>query len=346
MSKTINLSEQDVIGLLEEWSSISGVTLEPTNRQGASNTTYIINSPAGKFILKLYGDSTLTTQIQYEHSLLAYLQQVDLSFAVPAPLQALSGETLVWSNRNDTPLRVALLPFLPGQPAERQNLRHTRAAGQALGELHRTLAGFDPKGQLAQLPSWGDLYHIHPLVADPLEVTQLLGLTSNQEAHLIKTLTEVISASPYLYKTLPVQTIHADYLSANILLEDDQVVGILDFEFATIDLQLMDYICGLDHFTSFPWQELPRWEFIQAFSAGYRENILLTPLEVEAITTAWRLQWASSIVYWTGWLREGKGSQQSALDAVAKLLLLEEWFEDKATALLNCLTGSEIDCYQ
>ena len=343
MSKITNLSEQDVIELLEAWSFISGATLEATNRQGANNTTHVINTPAGKFILKLYGDSTLTTQIEYEHTLLAYLQQADLSFAIPAPMPALSGQTLVKVKKEDTQLRVALLPFLLGQPMERQNLSHTRAAGQALGELHHVLVGFDPKGKLAQLPSWGNLNHIHPLITDPLEVTQLLPLTSNQQVRLVKTLTEVILASPQLYKKLPVQTIHADYLSPNILVEADRVVGILDFEFATTDLRLLDYICGLDHFASFPWQELPRWQFIQAFSAGYKENVSLTQFEIEAITTAWRLQWASSIVYWTGWLCEGKGNQQSALDAVAKLLLLEEWLEDNTPALLNCLTNSEID---
>ena len=335
MSKILHLSEPDVIELLEEWSFISGATLEPTNQQGASNTTYIIDAPAGKFILKLYGDSTLTTQIQYEHSLLAYLQQADLSFAIPAPVPALSGETLVWVNKNDTPLRVALLPFLPGQPAERQNLRHTRAAGQVLGELHRTLAGFDPEGQLAQIPVWGDLCYLHPLVTDPLKVPQSLALNPEQQARLVKTFTEVLAAQPHLYTTLPVQTIHADYLSPHVLLESNRVVGVLDFEFATKDLRLWDYICGLDHFALFPWQEKTQWQLVQAFSAGYSEQVSLTRQEAEALTLAWRLQRASSIVYWTGWLREGKVTHQSVVKAVTETLLLEDWFEDNATKLLN-----------
>jgi Ser/Thr protein kinase RdoA (MazF antagonist) len=79
--------------------------------RGASNTTYLVNAQADKFILKLYGDSTLTAQIQYEHSLLLYLQSCDLSFAVPAPILARLGETLVLVNRNNTPLRVALFPL-------------------------------------------------------------------------------------------------------------------------------------------------------------------------------------------------------------------------------------------
>ena len=334
MSKTPCLCDQDVIELLEEWPFLGAATLQPTNR-GASNTTYLVDAQADKFILKLYGDSTLTAQIQYEHSLLAYLQKADLSFTVPAPVPAKSGETLILVNRNNTPLRVALLPLLSGQPADRQNLLHTRAAGRALGELHRALAGFDLEGQLAQLPSWGDLYHLHPLVSDPLEVPQSLALNPNQQARLVKTLTEVIEAKPQLYTKLPVQTTHADYLSPNILIEDNQVVSVLDFEFATTDLRLMDYICGLNHFALFPWKEVSHWEFVQAFSTGYNEQASLTRLEAEAMPIVWRLQWASCIVYWTGWLREGKVTHQSVADGVTKTLLLEDWLENNAAELLT-----------
>lgn len=334
MPQKIDLSEQDVTEILSFWSFLDTSTLQLTNR-GTSNTTYFANAPAGKFFLKLYGDSTTTAQIQYEHSLLTYLQQANLSFAVPTPIPALSGETLVHVNRNGSLLRMALIPLIPGQLADRQNLRHANAAGRTLGELHRALAGFDPEGQLAQLPFWGDLNHIHPLVPDPLEVPQSLALALEQQARLVKILTEVLEAMPDLYKTLPVQTIHADYLSFNILLEENRVVGVLDFEFATRDLRIVDYICGLDDYSMFPWKETSRWEFVEAFCAGYAEHISLRQSEAEAITMAWRLQRASSIVYWTGWLREGKVTYQKLVDAVANTLLFEDWLEDNATSLLS-----------
>ena len=334
MSKVPHLSEQDLIEILQPWPFLGAAALQPTNR-GTSNTTYFVKAQAGQFILKLYTDSTATAQIQYEHSLLYYLQQASLSFAVPAPVPASSGQTLVEVNRNDTPWRIALIPLIPGHTAERQNFCHARAAGRSLGELHRALAGFDPEGQLAQLPSWGDLYQIHPFVPEPLEVPQALALAPEQQARLVKTLTEVLEAMPNLYKTLPVQTIHADYLSFNILLESNQVVGVLDFEFATRDLRLVDYICGLDDYAMFPWKEAPRWEFVEAFSAGYAEHISLIESEARALTMAWRLQRASSIVYWTGWLREGKLTHQRVVDAVLETLLLEDWFNDNATELLS-----------
>jgi Ser/Thr protein kinase RdoA (MazF antagonist) len=172
-------------------------------------------------------------------------------------------------------------------------------------------------------------------VTDPSEVPQLLELNPDQRSRLFKILTKVLEAKPHLYAALPVQTVHADYLSPNILLEQDRVVGILDFEFATHDLRLIDYICGLNHFALFPWKDGDHWSFVQAFNMGYGEHILLTPEEASALTTAWSLQRVSSIFYWTGWLREGKATHQSVVDAVAETLLLEDWFEDNSAQLLS-----------
>lgn len=162
-------------------------------------------------------------------------------------------------------------------------------------------------------------------------------MSSTQQQKVIKVLTEVIEAAPNLYKTLPVQATHADFVYPNVLLADNRVVGILDFEFATSDLRLIDYVAALDHFSRFPSQQAPRWEFVKAFNSGYAEYILLSPLEVEALTLVWLLQQASCIVYWTGWLREGKATHQSVVD-VTKMLLLEDWFQDNTIKLLSHFT--------
>lgn len=137
------LTEQDLTELQKLWPLLGPSTLQPT-RWGASNITYTVNAQAGKFILELYGEATSTAQIQYEHRLPSNLQKAGLSFAVSAPLPASSGETLISVGRSNTPLRIALLHWLPGQQANRSNLSHTHAAGRALGELPRALAQIKP----------------------------------------------------------------------------------------------------------------------------------------------------------------------------------------------------------
>lgn len=330
----IELSKESVIELLDIWPLPGALTVQPTN-QGTVNTTFVVETQVGKFVLKLYNNNISTAQIQYEHSLLAHLQKLDLSFAVPTPVPTRLGETLVFVSQNNSLLRVALLPFISGEPADRNNPHDTYAVGQALGELHHALASFDSDGKFSHLPAWGNLPHLHPLVTDPFEVPHLLELPLTQQQRIIKTLTEVIEVAPKLYNTLPTQTTHADFLCPNVLLTENRVVGILDFEFATYDLRLIDYIAALDHFSRMPSKEAPRWEFIKAFSTGYAKHVYLSQLELEALTLVWRLQQASCIVYWTGWLREGKVTYQSVLDGVTKMLLLEDWLEDNVTKLLS-----------
>ncbi|MEB3214706.1 MAG: phosphotransferase [Nostocales cyanobacterium 94392] len=168
--KDYSVTVADTTELLSVWSFLENPAIQPTN-QGTVNTTFFVDAPdSGKFVLKLYDDSTTTAQIKYEHSLLAHLQSADLSFAVPAPIPDAAGETLLMVNKNNSSLRFTLQNYIPGQPANRQNIYHLRSAGEALGELHRALGEFDSQGKLAHLPPWGELNLIHPLITNPLEV--------------------------------------------------------------------------------------------------------------------------------------------------------------------------------
>lgn len=328
--------EENVIEILGAWSFLEAPKLEPTNK-GTVNTTFFVEDKVGQFVLKIYDDSTKTQQICYEHSLLEYLQSCNLSFQVPTPIKTELGETLVTIDRDSSILRVSLIPFISGQSAKRENLHHVRIAGGGLGELHDALAGFDSEGKLSQLPNWGNLEHLHPLVTNPLEVPKIIKLDDISQKLIVESLAQILAATTNLYKTLPVQTTHADFLCPNILLKDNQLIGILDFEFATFDMRLLDFVAALDHFAR-PWKEVPVWEKLEAFSRGYAKYVTLLPSEVEALTLAWRLQQASCIVYWRGWLLEGKVTYQSVVDGVARMLQLENWLKENTTQLRSYFT--------
>jgi homoserine kinase type II len=295
--------------IVEQWSFLAEATFEPT-AQGSSNTTYFVDTPHNRFVLKLYAGTTETAQINYEYSLLTFLQHADLPFAVPVPIDAACGETLIAVELDRQSLTVALLPCLVGQPMDRRNLDQVQSAGFALAKLHHQLAKFDPQGQFAKLPFWGELGRIHPQVREPLAVPQMLNLGMEEQTRFSHLLQEVIGNAPCLYKTLPIQTIHADYIAPNILVKRDRVVGVLDFEFATRDLRLLDYLSSLDQFASFPWKDDRFDDIVRAFSQGYRVCSSLNAAEMEAAISVWKLQRASSLIYWTGGLIEGKGSRQ------------------------------------
>ncbi|MBE9190253.1 phosphotransferase [Gloeocapsopsis crepidinum LEGE 06123] len=331
----MELSELEKQVLVNHWSCLSEMMLDAT--QGRSNTTYFVHTPTDEFVLKIYSTTTDAAQIEYEHSLLAFLQQVNLSFAIPAPIPALSDETLIHVETQQRSLKVALLPRIVGQPADRRNLQQIQSIGCTLAELHCVLTEFDSQGQLARLPYWGNLAQIHPLINNPLAITQVLNLGFAEETILNHMLSEVIESVPYLYQTLPLQTIHADYITPNILVEDDQVIGVLDFEFATFDLRLLDYLSSLDQLASFPWKEDFFADIVKAFSTGYHQNSSLISLEQESLLTVWRVQRASSLVYWTGWFMEGKTNRQKVIDAVIETLKFETWLDNNSEYFLDLL---------
>jgi len=333
----MELSESEKQIILNHWSFLAEMTLDPTI-QGASNTTYFVYTQTRQFVLKIYSATTEASQIYYEHSLLAFLQQTDLPFSIPVPIPASSGETIIKIETDQRSLRVALLPRLVGQAANRRNLQQIESIGFALAELHKVLAEFDPEGQFAKLPYWGDLARIHPLVSNPFNIAQVLDVSLEEQTFVSRMLTDVMEAVPRLYAKLPIQTIHADYITPNILINNDRVIGILDFEFATRDLRLLDYLSSLDQLASFPWREELFEEIIRAFSTGYRERNSLVTSELQAAIMVWRLQRASSLVYWTGWLLEGKASRQSIMDALIETLKFETWLEKNGEKLLDYLS--------
>jgi homoserine kinase type II len=336
----------EALDWLQAWFPDEPCTVQPTER-GSVNTTYWVQATRGSFVLKQYDAAVHLAQIHYEQALLQYLQQAELPFQVPAPVPTAFGATLVQVERSGQVLRLALLPFIAGEMIDRHNPQQVWAAGQALGQLHQALSGFDSAGTLAQLPAWGELHQLHPLMPDPFDLLPLLELDATQQHRLAKLLIEVLETSTQLYAELPMQTTHADYLCPNVLVQGQRVTGVLDFEFATRDLRLMDYVCGLDHFGGLPWTDSCHPELLQSFAAGYCQTIALTEAEQQAVASVWRLQRASCLVYWAGWMLEGKSTYGHVMRAVDHLLWLDDWLQQQgSTVLANLPVGLVRHCAQ
>jgi homoserine kinase type II len=76
---------------------------------------------------------------------------------------------------------------------------------------------------------------------------------------------------------------------------------------------------------------------VRAFSAGHQACSILTVEEMGNAVSMWKLQRVSSLVYWTGWLIEGKGNHQKVVDAVVETLRFKTWLESNQKKLLAAL---------
>lgn len=211
---------------------------------GANNQTWFVSGPTGTFILQISLNTIDPLRLAAEHDLLQHLARLTLSFAVPAPMTARSGATMVPVG-DDAPCFAALFPIIPGSEMNPADLSDVSACGTALSELHTALAEIKPSAPLIRDQRYGPLSRVHPLLPDPCALIESLRIGRDTTSQLVALVRALDRAHALLLGTLPRQIIHADFDASNVLLHRGRVSGIVGFEFASVGLRAMDVAIGL-----------------------------------------------------------------------------------------------------
>ncbi len=191
--------------------------------EGVSNTNYLVETTAGRFILTLYERRIEAAELPWFIGLMAHL--ADAGLPVPRPVRDRSGAAL-------KPLlgRMAcLIEYLPGVSVTVPTPRLAGAAGEALARVHLAGQGYPPRAN-ALGPAWWQRAAAE--LGDRLEAIET-GLTRAVASALAR----VRAAWP---SDLPRGIIHADLFPDNVLVEGDRVTGLIDFYFASTDLLAYD----------------------------------------------------------------------------------------------------------
>jgi homoserine kinase type II len=270
---------------------------------GNVNDSWDVRASSMRWILRRYSTARLPAGIPFEH---AVLQQLAMAgWPVPVPFAAPDGTTLVKVGGRFH----ALFPFLPGARLDDPVLH-----GSILGRLHMATRQLT----LTARPTWPTLadYARRPFPealaafapADPDAAAAILrhhGLVARELA-AIGTADAV---------TLPV---HGDFHTGNLLFQDGALSGILDFDFARLDLRVADIAIAL----GFLAEPTARAAFVAAYEAQQPlhpgERRLLAPLrrarEIERLGYALR--------------RWQKGDAHQRADVHAGLLRLDRAVAD------------------
>src|SRR5579864_3759174 len=118
-------------GVLAAWFGPAEMAVSPL-AGGTNNASYEVEGAGGRFYLRMYRHVFDQGRILYEHALLTRLAAMELPLAVPVPMPARSGGTLVVTTDGTC---AALFPFLSGAHANGQNPAELRACGEALAAL-------------------------------------------------------------------------------------------------------------------------------------------------------------------------------------------------------------------
>jgi homoserine kinase type II len=235
--------------------------------EGVENSNYFVETTRGRFILTLYEKRVDAADLPWFLALKTHC--ADRGLPVPRPIVDRDGVALQVLNGRPA----CLIEFVPGVSVTEASAAETRAAGAALGALHRATADFAPDRPNTLGPDgWarlardcvGQLDVIEPGL-QALVDRELATLTRDWPVHLDRA------------------AIHADLFPDNVLLLDGAVTGIIDFYFACTDLRAYDFAVTHAAWCFSSDGQVFQPERAAALAAGYRSAHPLSDAEVAAL---------------------------------------------------------------
>lgn len=298
---------------------------------GINNETYAVEAHEGAYVLRIYRNTADVNVVHREHELLGRLALIELPFEVPHLVTSREGDTVVVLETPDGARLATLFAGIPGTPAPIDE-HHARIGAAALAELDRGLAQIEgPLGRPMR-----SLRDVHPLVNDPLDIVDELGLADAERVHAI--LGRVEAEGQPLAASLPHQIIHGDFGLSNLLVRNARVTGIVDFEAAGPDIRAMD-LATLIYITVVRTPPDQRWAILRAIVDGYGRVLPLDPAEIAALPALVIRHAAVSLVHWAGRWRQGLSPASDAAERAARLIRLDDWLEQDAIRLVAVASG-------
>ncbi|MBC8079414.1 MAG: phosphotransferase [Gorillibacterium sp.] len=244
---------------------------------GMNNTTRFLVGVNGDLrILRIYENHRDPDKLRFEHEILIQLQETKLAYVTPLPYPSLTGETFVTCLDGKL---AAIFTYIPGErPVHTTCIELAYRMGQATAELVLSLAQLKPLAATIY-PPYYELGEAYPSAY--ADISHRVGINPDLKSisgDMLFLLAELNAFCQHMdsVRELPKQIIHGDFSCSNVLMEAGQVVGILDFEFATWDARAMELaVCLGEYISSEQDVDLN----VQAVLTGYGDKHKLTPAE-------------------------------------------------------------------
>jgi homoserine kinase type II len=304
----------------ENWEIVPGPS-------GENNTTVFIMANNEQYVLRIYETHQDETKVNYEHAVLLALIERPLSFSIPVPMKTKYGQTIV---KTHSGFLAGLFRFINGTNPALEDLDQIYSFGMVAGQLTAELA----EVSVNQLPVYRPYYDMdstHPRCSldqikdfslnpseDFVELTQELLI-------IYKQLVSFQYRVPFL-KRLPHQLVHGDLNASNILTGGDgKISAILDFEFVTHDLRVMEVAVAISDFIDEEEDETIIFKKITAFLNGYSSRIRLTEGEIHALPLLIQLRSVDVFIHFLGRYWDGVNSIETVKKYIRKAAQRISW---------------------
>ncbi|BAV65953.1 homoserine kinase [Sphingobium cloacae] len=197
--------------------------------EGVENSNYLLETTGAdgnghRYILTLYEKRVDEADLPFFMDLLDHLGARGMP--VPRFIAAKDGTRLQQLSGRPA----CLIEFLTGISVTEPTVAQSRAAGAALGAMHRAAEGFKGERRNAlDLPGWHDL--AAKCGEDFDRIAPGLGARVAEELAFL---------DAHWPASLPRAVIHADLFPDNVLMLGDEVTGLIDFYFSCTDIRAYD----------------------------------------------------------------------------------------------------------
>ncbi|MBT6505207.1 homoserine kinase [Candidatus Woesearchaeota archaeon] len=212
----MKLTKSSVSQILEKY-NVGEITSFSLIEKGERNSTYVILTNQGKFILKIYEECNIE-KIMVEIQLLEKLSKANIP--VPKIVKTVSNDYLLYLYQKG----IAMFTFLDGKHIKNEsaNLKQIKSLGENLGIIHKNTMNFKPKNiELKNIYDYDNKWILNALVSIKKDMPEL----PNKYEKFVSNILENISI-PKLVQGLN----HGDFQEDNIMFMGNKVSGIIDFD--------------------------------------------------------------------------------------------------------------------
>lgn len=247
---------------------------------GIENTNYFVTTTRGKYVLTLF-ESLGYDELPYFLDLMAFLAEHRVPSAHPVP--DTQGQYLRTLHNKPA----AIVNRLQGSDATEVTPKHAQALGDALAHLHVAGQSFDQHKANSRGPHW---WHD--------TINKLHGHIDEQEHKILAN--ELQFQMKFSHTELPRGVTHADLFKDNVLWENEQLTGFIDFYYACDDVLLYDIAVTANAWFSLSDGSLNP-ELTTLFLGEYEKTRPLTEIEHQAWPVMLR---AAALRFWLSRLND------------------------------------------
>ena len=319
---------------LPELTSVSRLT------HGVNNTTGLIASENASYVMRVYETHRDEAKVLAEHRVRLALSQMDKPFRTPQPIAARDGRT--YAHAADGKI-AALFRYIDGTHPAFELPEQLRDFGSKVAALSIALAQIEPALPSEYRPYY-EIEHTHPL-CPPERVRQFCTNPPDKFAvhrHALRQVDAAIQTMlqqrPML-EQLPHQLIHGDLNASNVLADGEHgpIAAILDFEFVTSDLRVMELAVCVSDLIVPDAVERRIWDGIAAFLQGFGSMLRLTSGEIAAVPALLALRRLDVFIHFLGRYWDGVDSAEQLERFIAGIDKRLAWIASRQDRLRSVL---------